>query len=112
VDEKETHLTGLLPNGTLIDDPQTEPLNDSLTSVERQILQLRSDLRAQFSAFGQLEGRLGKLEQELVRVRKELRLGDEETRRYMRVLHEDLVDRLVALWARLAEGLPPSRRRA
>ena len=55
-----------------------------VTAVELQILQLRQEMRAEFSA----------VRQEL---RAEIRQGDEETRRYMRVLHEDVIARLAAL---------------
>lgn len=55
-----------------------------VTAVELQILQLRQEMRAEFSA----------VRQEL---RAEIRQGDEETRRYMRVLHEDVIARIAAL---------------
>jgi hypothetical protein len=52
-------------------------------ALELQIVQLREEMRGEFSA-----------------VRREIRDGDEETRRYMRVLHEEVMARI----ATLAEG--------
>jgi hypothetical protein len=40
-------------------------------------------------------------------LRAEMREGDEETRRYMRVLHEEVLERL----QRIEEGRPRTRRR-
>ena len=51
-----------------------------VASVELQIVQLRDEMRLGFSA-----------------VRQEIREGDQETRRYMRVLHEDVIARIAAL---------------
>lgn len=48
--------------------------------VESQLSQLRTEMRGEFSA-----------------VRKEMVDGDEETRRQMRVLHEEVIDRLKLL---------------
>ncbi len=55
-----------------------------------QIAQLRGEMHAEFSA-----------------VRREMRDGDEETRRLMRVLHEDVIQR----FALLEEGHRSARRR-
>jgi len=75
-----------------------ERLPDRVTSLESQIVQLRDEMRSEFSA-----------------VRTDIRTGDEETRRmltermeslfdaherHMRLLHEDLVERI----ARSSEG--------
>jgi len=49
-------------------------------ALELQIVQLREEMRGEFSA-----------------VRQEIRDGDEETRRYMRVLHEEVLARIVTL---------------
>ena len=54
-----------------------------VTAVELQIVQLRQEMRAEFSAVRQ-------------EWRAEIRQGDEETRRYMRVLHEDVIARIAA----------------
>ena len=58
-------------------------------ALELQIVQLRDEMRVEFSA-----------------VRAEIREGDEETRRYMRVLHEEVLSRI----ATLAESQRPRRR--
>ena len=55
-----------------------------LERIESQIVQLRSEMRDGFSAIR-------------AELRAEIRAGDEETRRYMRVLHEDLVSRIAAI---------------
>ena len=75
-----------------------ERLPDRVTALESQIVQLRDEMRSEFSA-----------------VRADIRAGDEETRRvltermeflfdgnerHMRLLHEDLADRI----ARMGEG--------
>jgi predicted nucleic acid-binding Zn-ribbon protein len=61
-----------------------ERLPERIVALEAQIVQLRKDMRGEFSA-----------------MRKEMHAGDDETRRLMRVLHEDLVQRI----ATLKEGL-------
>lgn len=58
-----------------------------LERLEEQILQLRQEIRDGFSAT--TDG-----------LRAEIRAGDEETRRYMRVLYEDLIERI----ERMGEG--------
>ena len=54
-----------------------ERLPERVTALETQIVQLRDEMRAEFST-----------------TRADARAGDEETRRYMRVLFEDLVERI------------------
>jgi hypothetical protein len=49
----------------------------------------------------------GALARAVAGLREEIRAGDEETRRQMRVLHEDLVGRI----ALVQEGLTPAKRR-
>ena len=73
-----------------------EQLPDRVTALETQIVLLRDEMRSEFSATRQ-------------ELREEIRAGDEETRReltkqmhdlfeaserHMRVLHEDLVQRI------------------
>jgi hypothetical protein len=48
----------------------------------------------------------------LMGLRQEIRDGDEETRRLMRVLHEDLVQRIALLGERSSVGIAPRRRGA
>ncbi len=54
-----------------------EELPGRTDRLESQIVQLRTEMRDEFSA-----------------VRTEMRAGDEETRRYMRVLFEEYVGRI------------------
>jgi len=49
-------------------------------AVELQIVQLREEMHAGFSA-----------------LRAEISAGDEETRRYMRVLHEEVISRIATI---------------
>jgi hypothetical protein len=74
--------------------------------VELQIVQLRDELHAGFSAVRQemavmrddLRSELKSTAVSLhAEIRAEIRSGDEETRRYMRVLHEDIITRIAAL---------------
>ena len=71
---------------------ELEGLPGRVAELGAQISQLRSEMHAEFSA---TRGAL----------REEMRDGDEETRRQMRVLHEDLVGRI----ALLSEGRPRRR---
>ena len=57
-----------------------EQLPDRVTALESQIVQLRGEMRSEFSA-----------------TRDMIRESDEETRRHMRLLHEDLVGRIATL---------------
>jgi hypothetical protein len=70
-------------------------LRAEMTAIGESI---RDDLRAEMTALGQ------SIRDDL---RAEIRAGDEETRRYMRVLHEDVVSRIAAL----TESRPPKGRR-
>jgi hypothetical protein len=92
-----------------------ELLPARMTALESQILQLGEDMRGEFFAVRremattvdalrtELIERISQLEE---RLGERLRSGDEETRRYMRVLHEDVIERI----SRVQEG-PRSRRR-
>jgi predicted phage gp36 major capsid-like protein len=72
-----------------------ETLPERVTAVELQLVQLRDEMRVEFSAT-RAEMRAG--DEEIHRtLRAEIREGDEETRRYMRVLYEDLVARISLL---------------
>lgn len=81
-----------------------------IASVESKIAQLRDEMQMEFSAIldaieagdeqvrRELTERFATgLESVRTELRKEIRDGDEETRRYMRVLHEDLVARIALL---------------
>lgn len=75
-----------------------------MTALESQILQLDKGVHAGFLATRQeMAVAISQLEE---RLSERIRSGDEETRRYMRVLHEDVIERI----SRLQEG-PPLRRR-
>ena len=79
-----------------------EELPGRLTAVESQIVQLRSEMRDGFSAASRQLSAVRQelrhdISQQIVAVREELRAGDEETRRYMRVLHEDVIGRLATI---------------
>jgi len=74
-----------------------ETLPDRIPAIESQIVQLRTEMRGEFSA-----------------VREEIRTGDrvlgeriDENGRHMRVLHEDVIGRL----AIIQEGQSARRRR-
>ncbi len=72
-----------------------EQLPARMTALESQIVQLRAEMRDEFSAIRH-EMRSG--DQETRRVlREELRAGDEETRTLMRVLHEDVINRIALI---------------
>ena len=75
-----------------------EQLPDRVTALELQIVQLRDEMRAEFSAT-RAEARAGDEETRRV-LRDEIRAGDQETRRFMRILHEDLVGRIEILGGR------------
>ena len=103
-----------------------ERLPERMDRVESQIVQLRTEMHDEFSAvrddLAALHTKLAATDQEFVAVRQEIRAsgdgvklelweeiraGDEETQRLMRVLHEDVIGR----FALLTEGRVPGGRR-
>jgi hypothetical protein len=66
-------------------------------AVEQELKEFRADVDVEF----------GRVHAEFAVVRAEIREGDEETRRYMRVLYEDLVERIKVM----GEGIDELRRR-
>src|SRR5687767_13468681 len=79
-----------------------EALPERVSAVELQIQQLRTEIGEQFSAIRQeLRGEI-KAEGESIKteLRKEIRDGDEETCRYMRVLHEEVLSRIATIQER------------
>ena len=73
-----------------------------MSAVELQIVQLRDELHAGFSAVRQemavmRDDLRTELKSTAESLRADIREGDEETRRYMRVLHEDVIARIAAL---------------
>jgi hypothetical protein len=92
-----------------------EALPAQVANLVTQFSQFREDVAGEFSAVRQeLRGELAvqcaglraELRAEMAQrgeaLRCEIREGDEETRRYMRVLHEDVIERL----QRIEEGRP------
>ena len=69
-----------------------EQLPERLTALETQIVQLRDEMRGEFSAT-RAEVRAGD-ERMIQTLRQEIRDGDEETRRFMRILHEEVLERM------------------
>jgi hypothetical protein len=67
-------------------------LPERVASLEENILQFRAEVRDEFSALRkEMRGEIQGMAQTL---RVELRAGDAETRRYMRVLHEEVLSRI------------------
>jgi hypothetical protein len=62
-----------------------------LDRIESQIVQLQNEMRDGFSAIR------AEMHDGFAQLRTEIKEGDEETRRYMRVLHEDLVSRIATI---------------
>ena len=63
-------------------------LLERVASLEENILQFRAEVRGEFSAVRQdMQGIVQML-------RADIRAGDAETRRYMRVLHEEVLSRI------------------
>ncbi len=84
-----------------------EGLPDRVASLEVHIVQFRAEVGKEFSAVHQGMRVLGKT------LRAEMRAGDEETRRQMRVLHGEVIARFALLDEHLngRTGFPESRRR-
>ena len=80
-----------------------EQLPARMSAVESQIVQLRTEMRGEFSA---VRGEMREMEG---RLRQEMRALNEETKAEMRTLHEEVLDRI----AKIGEGGPakPKRRR-
>lgn len=88
---------------------QMAAMNDRMANVESQIVQLRGDLDVRTIEILEVVDSASKATQtmhdEVIRTIREgdqavlraVREGDEETRRQMRVLHEDLVERIARL---------------
>lgn len=98
---------------------ELEKLPERITAVESQIVQLRTEMRDEFSAVRQdLEETRRSLRTEIAETRESLgaeieglrrSTGEQfdELRRHMRVLHQDVIGRLEAI----QEGQSPKRRR-
>ena len=69
-------------------------LRERVASLELNILQFHAEVRAEVSAVRQdLQGAVQIL-------RAEIRAGDAETRRYLRVLHEEVLSRIAGIHRR------------
>ena len=68
-----------------------QTLPERVTTLESQILQLRGDMRDEFSAMRK------DLDQRFHRLESQIQEGDAETRRYMRILHEEVLARISLL---------------
>ena|SRR5687768_4821454 len=74
---------------------QLEKLPRRIDRIESQIVQLRTEMRDEFSAVrAEMREGFSAVTEEFAAVRLEMRSGDEETRRYMRVLFEEYVGRM------------------
>jgi hypothetical protein len=74
-------------------------------AVERELAEFRVEVRAEFAAVrSELRAGIQGVDESL---RAEIREGDAETRRYMRVLYEDLVDRIKGI-GEVIDGHHPS----
>ena len=72
-----------------------EELPDGVERIESQIVQLRAEMHSEFSAVcEEMRGRFEHVDASMAALRADVRAGDEETRRYMRLLHEDVISRL------------------
>ena len=72
-----------------------EELPGRMDRFELQIVQFRTEVRDEFSALREaIRSRDDLLRHELVTLRLEMRSGDDETRRFMRVLFEEYIGRL------------------
>ena len=72
-----------------------EALPARVTAVELQLVQLRGEMHVEFSAIrAEMTARVDALRDQL---RDEVRSGDAETRRYMRVLHEEVIARIATI---------------
>src|SRR5215468_3973497 len=73
-------------------------LETQVTAVVTQFAEFRDEVRGEFSsvraAMTSMRADMASMRDEL---RKEIREGDDETRRLMRVLHEDLVSRIALI---------------
>jgi uncharacterized protein YPO0396 len=79
-----------------------EKLPARVEAVELQIVQLRDEMRGEFSAVrAEMRGMGTDLRSEMhalgETLRIEIRQGDEETRRQMRMLHEEVIARIEIL---------------
>ena len=68
-----------------------DEVRDKFDDVRGEIAQFREEIRVEFAA---VRAEMGSMRDDL---RNEIKNGDDETRRLMRVLHEDLVTRIALI---------------
>ena len=78
-------------------DDQFAEVNERFAKVDDQFAQVNERFAKVDDQFAQVNERFAKVDEQLVNVRQEIRQGDEETRRFMRVLHEDVIARIAVL---------------
>lgn len=85
---------------TLLEDDMRElrRLSDGVATLESNILHFRADVRVEFSAVR--EQTRHEIQRTIDMLRSEIRAGDAETRRYMRVLHEEVLTRIANIHRR------------
>jgi hypothetical protein len=76
------------------DEASGRDLQAGSASLEERFLQCQSETRGEFSALRHEVHRLAET------LRIEIRAGDAETRRYMRVLHEEVLSRIASIYRR------------
>ena len=69
-------------------------LREEMSSMRGEMTSLRGEMTAMRGDMSSLRGEMTSMRDEL---RKEIKDGDDETRRLMRVLHEDLVARIALI---------------
>jgi len=81
-----------------------DAINTRTQALEVQFAHFRGEVRMQFSAmherFAKMDDRFARIDERFDKVDEAIRQGDEETRRFMRVLHEELVGRIAVLGER------------
>ena len=89
VETLEKAVDDLRQERSVIDavDTRTQMIDARTQALEVQFAQFLGEVRMEFSA----------VHEEFGKVRDEIRQGDEETRRFVRILHEDLVGRIAVL---------------
>ena len=80
---------------------------NALRQLPEQVSALAADVATLAAQVGTLAADVGTLAADLAALREEVRTGDEETRRQMRILHEEVISRIVLL----DEGRKTRRRR-
>ncbi len=85
---------------------QVSAVAGDLAALRSDVTQLKHDMTEVRGAFSDGHGGVINVREEFAALRQEIRAGDEETRRLMRVLHEEVISRL----ALLDEGRKKPRR--